>query len=147
MKLIQKHKKSIIIFFTVILGVFMFVSISFYFALRNLVPLCSDEIVAEGISPNGNHKAVIFVRNCGATTDFSSQVAIMDNKEKFNSKINAILIADTDHGESPAWQWGGPEIKTQWEDDNNMTIFLHSQARVFKKANIYRGINIVYEYF
>jgi len=38
---------------------------------------CGNTIVEALPSPDGSHKAVVFVRNCGATTDFSTQMSVL----------------------------------------------------------------------
>jgi hypothetical protein len=43
------------------------------------VPLfaCGNEVVERLPSPDGMREAVVFTRNCGATTDYSTQVSIL----------------------------------------------------------------------
>lgn len=43
------------------------------------VPLfaCANEVVERLPSPDGTWEAVVFTRNCGATTDYSTQVSIL----------------------------------------------------------------------
>ena len=38
--------------------------------------LCGNTLLAETPSPEGNLRAVVFERNCGATTSFSTQVSV-----------------------------------------------------------------------
>lgn len=47
---------------------------------------CGLEVQAERSSPNGSITATTVVRNCGATTDFSTFVAVHDSNDPFDSK-------------------------------------------------------------
>src|SRR5438445_2992506 len=39
--------------------------------------LCANTVERRLPSPNGSHEVVVFIRDCGATTDYSSQVALL----------------------------------------------------------------------
>lgn len=54
--------------------------------------MCANEVHAEIISPNQRYKAVIFQRDCGATTDFSTQISILKAKAKLPNKSGNIFI-------------------------------------------------------
>ena len=45
-------------------------------------PPCENKILSIHKSPNDQFAAVIFWRNCGATTDFNTQVSLIKNGEK-----------------------------------------------------------------
>lgn len=42
--------------------------------LAGCVNPCNNQIVQEAVSPDGRYAATAFIRDCGATTDFSPQV-------------------------------------------------------------------------
>jgi hypothetical protein len=44
--------------------------------------LCTDEKLAEATSPNGDWLAEVFVRDCGATTDFATSVLLRYKTER-----------------------------------------------------------------
>ena len=57
--------------------------------------MCGNDIYSETLSPDGELKAVIFQRDCGATTGFSTQVSILDTDETLENdggNINLIAI-------------------------------------------------------
>ena len=142
----KKITKYLAALIALILVIFLFMNISLYVVFNILTPsICSAEIVTEDISPNNTYKAITFVKNCGATTPFSTQVAIVDSNEEFYLNIQPILTTDTNHGDSPTWEWGGPEIKTEWETDEHLIIYLHPLTRTFKKEMSYYGIDISYK--
>jgi hypothetical protein len=44
--------------------------------------MCGNYVVAEKISPDGRRKVVVFQRDCGATTGFSTQVSLFATIER-----------------------------------------------------------------
>jgi Family of unknown function (DUF5412) len=51
-------------------------------------PDCVNTVKQETKSPDGKYVATAFVRNCGATTDFSAQVDVHDTGSKLGSEGN-----------------------------------------------------------
>lgn len=47
--------------------------------------MCANEIIEEIPSPNKGFKAVIFTRDCGATTGYSTQLSIIDNSANLDN--------------------------------------------------------------
>ncbi len=68
---------------------------------------CSNSVVARANSPDGLHSAVMFQRDCGATTGFSTQVSVLEHGKEASGGGNAFR-ADDDHGAAAAGAWGGP---------------------------------------
>ena len=55
--------------------------------------LCANTIYQELASPNKSHGAVIFERNCGATTGFSTQLSVLSaNEELKNVRGNTYIV-------------------------------------------------------
>ena len=44
-------------------------------------PCGEDELISEAVSPSQAMKVVVFMRDCGATTSFSTHVSILDSSE------------------------------------------------------------------
>ena len=106
--------------------------------------LYKNEIIKEIPSPTGNYKAVIFQRDCGATTGFSTQISIIKINEKLPNKSGNIFIADTNHGEAPAAPWGGPRVKVTWKNNNKLVVHYNTKARIFKETTPIYRIDIEY---
>ena len=109
--------------------------------------LCRNELLKELKSPNGANKVVIFQRDCGATTGFSTQISILSSNEKLPNAGGDVFIADTNHGAAPSSEGGGPVVEVTWIDDNNLLIKHDSQARVSNSAKTHGTINISYATF
>ncbi len=54
--------------------------------------MCGNQIYKEYLSPNKSLKAVVFQRDCGATTSFSTQISILNSDEKLDNESGNIFI-------------------------------------------------------
>ena len=106
-----------------------------------------NTFVFESLSPDGNLKAVVFERNAGATTDFSTQLSILRSNEAYSGDAGNALIADSDHGKSPIASWGGPEIRVKWQATNKLLIEHHIRARIFRAEPKIENVQIEYKTF
>src|SRR5215470_11894175 len=85
--------------------------------------MCGNEVVAEIRSPDGTYKAVEFERDCGATTDFSTQISIIkSNKQLGSNSAGNAFTADSNHGSVPANGAGVMELNIRWLDSNTLQI-------------------------
>lgn len=106
---------------------------------------CENELVGEHTSPDGQYKAVLFVRDCGATTGFSTQVSLLRSNQHLKNESGNLFIADTDHGKIPSDPKGGLEVRIVWKGSKDFYIFHHENARVFKAEKKVKGINVEYK--
>ena len=81
-------------------------------------------------STDGRRHAVIFARDCGATTDFSTQVAILTAARTVTGGGN-VFVVDSDHGKAIAGPGGGPRVAVRWLDRRTLEIHYDSRARIF----------------
>ena len=102
--------------------------------LSGCLSSCDNEVVSTITSPSGKTKAVVFGRNCGATTGFNTQVSIVDTGSGVPSDSGNVLIADQ---EVP--------LKIVWASDNQLSISVSGKTRVFKQEMSVNGIRIRYE--
>lgn len=73
--------------------------------------LCGNHVLSEAVSPNGKYKAVLFQRDCGATTDYSTQISILRKEEALpNRGANAFATDNT------------LEVRYHWQDDDHLAI-------------------------
>jgi hypothetical protein len=106
---------------------------------------CANEMLEAVKSPDGNLQAVIFRRDCGATTDYSTQVSIISANTKLPNKSGNVFVADTDHGKAPEQEGGGPKVKAEWLDNKSLRISYDLRDRVFLEEEKQSGISISYE--
>ncbi|MFC1773381.1 DUF5412 family protein [Pseudomonadota bacterium] len=80
-----------------------------YYLFSNI---CENTVVASSESPDGKWKVILFERNCGATTGFSSQISLIPSNGKLTNKPGNVYIAE-----------GYPEEYTiTWETDTSVRI-------------------------
>lgn len=104
-------------------------------------PLCRNTVVREAVAPDGQMKATLFERSCGATTGFSSQVSVLRAGETESGRGNA-LIADTAGSAAPAAAWGGPDVAMEWTGPRDLILTYHARARIIVGESSVRGVNI-----
>jgi len=94
--------------------------------------LCSNTELNRVTSPSGEYDAVIFSRNCGATTKEALHLSIMESGEKLdNSAGNVYTTYD--------------RITVSWDDDRKITVDGSSEGDdVFQAKTKYKQISIVY---
>lgn len=79
--------------------------------------LCSDEVVSEVTSPDGVLTATIVVRDCGATTDFTSIVNLHKRGEASDDKRGIVFVAK-----------GRQRVFATWRNDKLLSITCESCA-------------------
>ncbi len=83
---------------------------------------CENQVFTEVVSPNKIHKAVLFQRDCGATTGFSSQVSLLNADSTLANESGNIMVVDG-HPDNNA-------ITLTWSSNDELVI---SQARFSKQ--------------
>jgi len=96
--------------------------------------LCSNTPIENIASPDKNWEVILFERDCGATTDFSSQISLLQAGEKLQNEGGNIYIAD---GTSKNY-------RINWISSSVVKITGNSR-RIVKKITQLNGIHFVYE--
>ena len=104
-------------------------------------PLCSNETIASLPSSDGKHRAVMFMRECGATTDFTTQVSVDPG---FFQSVGNALVADAYNG-GKRGPWGGPWATMKWVGPNELLVSYDKQARVFTRNSTVQGVTVTYQ--
>ena len=107
--------------------------------------MCGNQVVAQIRSPDGRHKAVEFERDCGATTDFSTQVSVIkSNKQLGSDSTGNAFRADSNHGSVPVHGAGVMELDIRWLNSNTLQIEYPGGARVFSRNSKVEHVSIQY---
>lgn len=112
--------------------------------------MCATTVIDQVASPSGKYKAVIFQIDCGATSDFNSQVAIVpENKDSTEKDAlpKSFFVADRDHGRAPEGKEHGPEVRLNWLSDSRLEIQHHELARILRAERSLKGVAIDYRTF
>ena len=105
---------------------------------------CSNSIISRADAPDRLHSAVMFLRDCGATTGFSTQVSVIAYGQQPSGSGN-IFRADDDHGSAAAGVWGGPWAEIKWLAADHLLIRYAAKSRLFDQNNEISGIKISYQ--
>ena len=105
---------------------------------------CGDTVVQHASSPYGRAAAVVFTRDCGATTGFSTQVAIVGHVDARPRDQDVVFVADDDHGAAPAPPGRGPEVRVRWTAANKLEVAYDPRARTFRQASVHGHVRIAY---
>ena len=105
---------------------------------------CSNNPISRADAPDGLHSAVMFQRDCGATTGFSTQVSVVAQGEQSSGSGNTFR-ADDDHGAAAAGKWGGPWAEIRWLAPDHLLIRYAAKSRLFEREDEVSGIKISYQ--
>jgi len=106
--------------------------------------MCGNQIISNTELPEVNMNVIVFQRDCGATTGFSTQISMLEIGEKLPNESGNIFIEDTDHGRVPSGKGGGPEVKVKVISGNHIKILHHPNTRIFNKQSQWEGVKIEY---
>ncbi|GAB3357897.1 hypothetical protein GCM10027395_00010 [Giesbergeria sinuosa] len=112
--------------------------------------MCATTVIDQAASPSGKIKAVVFQIDCGATTDFNSQVAIVPGNKKISEKDalpKSFFAANSDYGKAPEGKAHGPELRLNWLSDSNLEIQYHEFARIIRAEKSSKGVAVDYRSF
>jgi hypothetical protein len=98
-------------------------------------------------SPDSRLMAVVFERDCGATTGASTQVSVIPFGAALPNKAGNVFIADTDHGAAPSGPGGGPAVGARWLSPSEAVVSHHRAARVFLAERSFESVMVSYEQF
>jgi hypothetical protein len=108
---------------------------------------CGNDLLAQHLSPDMKRKVVVFTRNCGGTTPFSTHASIMDADDELPKDVGNVFGAATGAGRAPAGPGGGPELRAKWVDDRHVVLSHHASVVVFKSESQHDGVTVVVERF
>ncbi len=98
--------------------------------------VCSDDVKNEADSPNGAITATWSLRDCGATTDFSSIISVHKRSEGKRSDSQVVFIAK-----------GPKQLYLKWESPGRLLVECMDceKADIFKQVTSIDNITIVYQ--
>ena len=115
------------------------------FLLAGCSQTCRNQIISRLDAPGGTDSAVLFQRDCGATTGFSSQISIVPIGGAPGEGGNAFR-ADGGHvGSVRTGAWGGPWVEMRWLTSRSLLIRYAAGARLFAREERIGDVDIRYE--
>lgn len=112
--------------------------------LSGCADACQNTILSSTTSPDGERHAVLFMRDCGATTDFSTQVSILRDEAPPAGAGN-LFTADGGSASAPPTDHGGPWAEVVWQGPRRLLVRYDSMAEVYKQQDQVAGVTVTYE--
>jgi hypothetical protein len=110
----------------------------------SLRSVCRNEVLAEIPSADGRRVVIVFERDCGATTGFSTQASLLPAGAALPNESGNLFVADAGHGAAPAGPGGGPNVEVIWENGHSVAVRMDPKARVFKAKKEIDGVHVTY---
>lgn len=87
--------------------------------------------------------AVVFVRDCGATTSWSTQVSLVDKGDSIGQRGNLFIVDDggNDVERNAAM---GPLVSVRWQGSDRLVIKYATGSEMFRKKSEYGDVEIAY---
>ena len=95
---------------------------------------CANTVVSERPSPDSALRVVVFERNCGATTPFSTHVSVLESGVNLPDSSGNVFAADQYRLETVA----------RWSSPDTIEIRHDSRARVFKREPEIGNVRVRY---
>lgn len=108
---------------------------------------CGNTVVSRVGSPRGAHEAIVFERDCGATTRWSTQVAIVRDGATFlerptflrSTESGSALVID-DRAARPGVP--GTAVAARWADDTHVALEYDAGAVVLSWSKVVDGVTV-----
>ena len=105
---------------------------------------CANNVIRRADAPDGLHRAIMFQRDCGATTGFSTQISVLKAGQEPTEGGNA-FVGDADHGAAATGEWGGPWAEMSWVDNGTLLIRFASGTRISTQSRQVSRVRINYQ--
>jgi len=95
---------------------------------------CANEPLQTSFSPDGKLKVILFRRDCGATTKYSTHVSILPASAELPNEGGNVSVQE---GETPT--------NVRWTSDRHLNISSTRASGVFLRLTNHHGVAITYE--
>lgn len=112
--------------------------------------LCDNTLVSKHPSPDGRFVAIVFYRNCGATTPCTTEISIVrppDDAIPGGQHGNIFSTTDPDDSKTSLEHNGAIEARLDWKTPQLLSIATPRLARVDKRVDRIHNTTIVYSTF
>lgn len=105
---------------------------------------CENGLIDEYPNPSKTQKAILFYRDCGATTSKSLQLSLIPTNDKLSSKlVGNVLTSEFDSGSVIPLKTT-EIIQVNWINDTSLIISLYNGLKTFVKKTESNGVKITY---
>jgi hypothetical protein len=106
--------------------------------------MCANRMLSSMEIDGTDLKIVVFERDCGATTSFSTQASILPAKESLANTSGNVFRADANHGAAPTGPGGGPVLRVKVTGPGNIELSYHPDIRIFLAEKKFKRVHIRY---
>ncbi|PPD51148.1 MAG: hypothetical protein CTY16_00425 [Methylobacter sp.] len=99
--------------------------------------MCGNEIIQNALSPGNHFKAILFSRDCGATTNFNTHISLIAPDEGLPNESGNVFIVNGDPKDL--------NIEIDWLTPTDLVVRHAAGLTAHKKENRYRGITVTYK--
>lgn len=105
---------------------------------------CQTETLTDVASPDRRHRAVVFQRDCGATTGHSTQLSLLRGGSALPDSGGNVLVAVAvaDSGAAPAAPGRGPAVAVRSLSAATLEVRYDARARVAASEPRVDGIDV-----
>ncbi len=104
---------------------------------------CSSKIIHKSLDPTSERFAVIEVRNCGATTDYTTVIRVGRTPEGLDS-AEEVFVADSNRGKAAPGEKNAILIEIVWTPTGKLLVNHALDARIFKQLTMAKSATISY---
>jgi hypothetical protein len=105
--------------------------------------VCENVPITTLRSPGDSHTAIVFRRDCGATTGFNTHVSLVPGQADNADGGGNVWVAD-DSGAVRRGAWGGPDVALSWAAPDTLVVRYPIGTRVFKAEDSVEGVAVRY---
>ncbi len=105
--------------------------------------LCSSIPLDVEVSPTGTNKAMVYLRDCGATEPFGTHVEVGGSAFNTPDRRGSVFFAD----EVRPWPNNRSRVRIEWLNDNHLVITHHPRDRVIYQRMSHEGVRVSYRTF
>ena len=106
---------------------------------------CANTVLQTVPDPSQRMQAVVFQRDCGATTGFSTQVSILPAGTQLPDDGGNAFVADAAPGAAPVYTARSPEVTVQWLAPGHLEVRHDPGVRIFRSEEQVDGVRITYQ--
>jgi hypothetical protein len=110
--------------------------------------MCGSRGSYSSLSPDGKYRAVLYEYDCGATTDFGTNLAILPASAKFDpfavSDSQRVLVANSNHQAVGVDMTGILPVTVAWKGTQDLQVTIPRRAKVFNQKTRSGPVTIEY---
>ena len=107
--------------------------------------MCAFDVLTTQTAPGGEHDAVVFQVDCGATTGISPQLSVLERGE-IPKRAGNVLTLDDDFGGSHEKALAHPVITVRWLGPRMLAVAYDTTIYAGRRELQQDGVRITYEH-